>query len=81
MSGPITGDRLKAQSRQNTYVTTLPTLNRASRFRPKDRQSELSQTRNLKIARSAHAYVRGSTVKFYEWLEDSAGKVPTGPPI
>ena len=60
---------------------TLPTLNGASRFRPRDRQSELSQTRNLKMARSAHAYVRGSTVKFYEWLEDSAGKVPTGPPI
>jgi uncharacterized protein (DUF2252 family) len=60
---------------------TLPTLNTASRFRPKDRQFELSQTRNLKMARSAHAYVRGSTVKFYEWLEDSAGKVPTGPPI
>jgi uncharacterized protein (DUF2252 family) len=62
-------------------VMTLPTLNTASRFRPKDRQFELSQTRNLKMARSAHAYVRGSTVKFYEWLEDSAGKVPTGPPI
>jgi uncharacterized protein (DUF2252 family) len=60
---------------------TLPTLNSVSRFRPKDRQSELSQTRNLKMARSAHAYVRGSTAKFYEWLEDSAGKVPTGPPI
>jgi uncharacterized protein (DUF2252 family) len=60
---------------------TLPTPNTASRFRPRDRQSELSQTRNLKMARSAHAYVRGSTVKFYEWLEDSAGKVPTGPPI
>ena len=27
----------------------------------------LQQT--LKMARSAHAYVRGSTVKFYEWLE------------
>jgi uncharacterized protein (DUF2252 family) len=60
---------------------TLPTPNTASRFRPRDRQSELSQTRNLKMARSAHAYVRGSTVKFYEWLEDSAGKVPTAPPI
>jgi uncharacterized protein (DUF2252 family) len=60
---------------------TLPTLSSASRFRPKDRQSKLSQTRNLKMARSAHAYVRGSTVKFYEWLKDSAGKVPTGPPI
>jgi uncharacterized protein (DUF2252 family) len=65
----------------SAYVMTSPTLNGASRFRPKDRQSELSQTRNLKMARSAHAYVRGSTVKFYEWLEGSAGKVPTGPPI
>jgi uncharacterized protein (DUF2252 family) len=33
------------------------------------------------MARSAQAYVRGSTVKFYEWLEGSAGRVPTGPPI
>jgi uncharacterized protein (DUF2252 family) len=34
------------------------------------------------MARSAHAYVRGSTVKFYEWLESSRGKrVPQGPPI
>lgn len=24
--------------------------------------------RNLKMARSAHAYVRGNTRKFYEWL-------------
>jgi uncharacterized protein (DUF2252 family) len=55
-------------------------LNGASRLRIKDRQSELAQTRNLKMARSAHAYVRGSTVKFYEWLE-TAGQVPTGPPI
>jgi uncharacterized protein (DUF2252 family) len=33
------------------------------------------------MARSAHAYVRGSTTKFYAWLENSAGKVPEGPPI
>jgi len=33
------------------------------------------------MARSAHAYVRGSTVKFYEWLEASGGKVPEGPPV
>jgi uncharacterized protein (DUF2252 family) len=25
--------------------------------------------------------VRGSTVKFYEWLEQSSGKVPDGPPV
>jgi uncharacterized protein (DUF2252 family) len=33
------------------------------------------------MARSAQAYVRGSTVKFYEWLDGSTGRVPTGPPI
>jgi uncharacterized protein (DUF2252 family) len=54
---------------------------RTARTRSRNKQVELSQTRNLKMARSAHAYVRGSTVKFYEWLEDSAGKVPSGPPI
>jgi uncharacterized protein (DUF2252 family) len=47
-----------------------------------ERERVLIRTRNLKMARSAHAYVRGSTVKFYEWLESSdRAKVPDGPPI
>ncbi len=48
----------------------------------KDRQPVLIQRRNLKMARSAHAYVRGNTLKFYEWL-DSADRIslPEGPPI
>ena len=46
---------------------------------PDDRQPILATARNLKMARSAHAYVRGSTVKFYEWLESSLGKLPQGP--
>jgi len=34
------------------------------------------------MARSAHAYVRGSTAKFYEWLESSSrSKLPEGPPV
>jgi uncharacterized protein (DUF2252 family) len=49
--------------------------------RPADRPVVLAQTRNLKMARSAHAYVRGSTAKFYEWLGQSAGKVPSGPAV
>ena len=49
--------------------------------KPADRQQILAQTRNLKMATSAHAYVRGSTVKFYEWLENSRGKMPEGPPV
>src|SRR3984885_15675063 len=49
---------------------------------PNDRERILIQTRNLKMAQSAHAYVRGSTNKFYEWLENcSRGKVPEGSPI
>jgi uncharacterized protein (DUF2252 family) len=62
-------------------VETKSSANGAARARSRNRQVELSQTRNLKMARSAHAYVRGSTAKFYEWLENSAGKVPAGPPI
>lgn len=48
---------------------------------PKDRAARLAEVRNLKMARSAHAYVRGSTAKFYEWLEAGAVKLPEGPPI
>ena len=33
------------------------------------------------MSRSAHAYVRGNTRKFYEWLEGASGKLPEGPPI
>jgi uncharacterized protein (DUF2252 family) len=34
------------------------------------------------MARSAHAYVRGNTLQFYEWLASGAGKLlPHGPPV
>ncbi len=33
------------------------------------------------MARSAQAYVRGTTVQFYKWLEESSGKLPAGPPV
>ena len=48
---------------------------------PDQRAVYLLETRNLKMARSAHAYVRGSTSKFYEWLEASPTGVPVGPPV
>ena len=49
---------------------------------PEDRQSHLISARNLKMARSVHAYVRGNTIKFYEWLENFSGnRLPTGPAI
>src|SRR6202790_2472124 len=51
-------------------------------IKPGDRERILTQTRNLKMARSAHAYARGSTVSFYEWLESSRRvKLPEGPPV
>ena len=50
--------------------------------RPDDRISVLRLRQSLKMARSAHAYVRGSTVKFYEWLEEQRrGTLPEGPPV
>ena len=39
-------------------------------------------TRNRKMAASAHAYVRGSTARFYEWLEASnRPDLPEGPAV
>lgn len=47
---------------------------------PDQRSEPLIQLRNLKMARSAHAYVRGSTVQFYEWLHSQPGRrLPNGP--
>ncbi len=50
---------------------------------PVDRHAVLEANRTLKMARSAHAYVRGNTAKFYEWLAASsaAKRVPDGPAI
>jgi uncharacterized protein (DUF2252 family) len=51
-------------------------------LRPSDRAEALRLQQTLKMARSAHAYVRGSTVKFYEWLEaQKRGTLPEGPAI
>jgi uncharacterized protein (DUF2252 family) len=42
----------------------------------------LHQRRDLKMARDAHAFVRGSTKWFYEWLETGAGRaIPQGPRV
>lgn len=50
--------------------------------RPGHRAKVLNGHRSLKMARSAHEYVRGSTVKFYEWLEAQKKRsLPEGPPI
>ena len=47
---------------------------------PGERTEFLTAERNRKMAVSAHAYVRGSTTRFYEWLEASSRPaLPEGP--
>jgi uncharacterized protein (DUF2252 family) len=42
----------------------------------------LHKRRDLKMARDAHAFVRGSTKQFYEWLADTKNRsVPHGPTV
>jgi uncharacterized protein (DUF2252 family) len=49
---------------------------------PDGRGALLTTRRNYKMARSVHAFVRGSTVQFYEWLEGvKSGALPEGPEI
>jgi len=49
---------------------------------PRDRRAWLSAARNAKMARSPHAFVRGSTEKFYEWLAaDTGSAICVGPPV
>ncbi|MET3131706.1 uncharacterized protein (DUF2252 family) [Oxalobacteraceae bacterium GrIS 1.11] len=49
---------------------------------PDARYALLQARRNMKMARSAHAYVRGNTVQFYEWLHSQRGHaVPEGPAV
>jgi uncharacterized protein (DUF2252 family) len=51
-------------------------------IKPGDRAKVLNASRRSKMAQSAHAYVRGNTLQFYEWLnEHSARTIPEGPPI
>jgi uncharacterized protein (DUF2252 family) len=56
----------------------MPTTSPTSKERPEI----LALRRNQKMARSAHAYMRGNTLKFYEWLDSTAGKaLPDGPQV
>jgi uncharacterized protein (DUF2252 family) len=50
--------------------------------RPGERALRLKTIRNGKMAQSPHAYVRGNTVRCYEWLEGAeSGALPDGPAI
>src|ERR1700722_8219127 len=49
---------------------------------PARRAQALNARRTIKMASSAHAFVRGSTVQFYQWLQGPGKRaVPEGPPV
>ncbi|HEY1726266.1 MAG TPA: DUF2252 family protein [Steroidobacteraceae bacterium] len=49
---------------------------------PEARRAALSARQSLKMARSAHAYVRGNTLKFYQWLQQRGARgIPKGPAV
>lgn len=50
---------------------------------PSRRTGALKKKHDLKMARSAHAFVRGSTALFYRWLAESpsAAQPPEGPAV
>lgn len=55
---------------------------KVSTTKPADRLAVLEEQRRLKMARSAHAYVRGNTLQFYEWLKAGSGdRLPQGPSV
>lgn len=53
-----------------------------SSIKPGERANGLVASRQAKMAQSAHAYVRGNTLRFDEWLKKHSSRaVPEGPPI
>lgn len=49
---------------------------------PPERHDALAAEQHRKMAESAHAYVRGSTAQFYQWLGASTRRaLPEGPPV
>ena len=48
---------------------------------PQQRARLLMLRQQQKMASSSHAYVRGTTRSFYDWLEDASAKVPHGPNV
>jgi len=64
------------KSRGNSKIGGETTVEYAERLKI------LEQAQRRKMAQSAHRYVRGSTVQFYEWLQRSQRQsVPDGPSV
>ena len=61
---------------QPPRVTRPPRMTRWKEPRSDERTRHLAERQKLKMARNAHAYVRGSTARFYEFL--AGGRVARG---
>jgi uncharacterized protein (DUF2252 family) len=85
LSEPDRGDWSLIVSQGNSQIvsTSFSLMKKMGTFVGfNDRSGILTARQSLKMARSAHAYVRGNTRKFYEWLETSdIEAVPHGPAI
>lgn len=46
-----------------------------------ERAEVLERKRALKMAKSAHAFVRGNTLQHYEWLREIDCDLPDGPSV
>ncbi|KJV32492.1 DUF2252 family protein [Luteibacter yeojuensis] len=59
----------------------MPKIQPVTSTPPARRAAVLNARRNLKMARSAHAFVRGNTLQFYEWLAGCTFTIPQGPTV
>ena len=60
----------------------MPKDDRKTQVAYEQRAAVLEQARRQKMARSVHAYVRGNTLKFYEWLQRARkDSLPQGPAV
>jgi uncharacterized protein (DUF2252 family) len=67
---------------RSNFLYKCQMANVAISIKPNDRARVLIANRQAKMAQSAHAYVRGNTLHFYEWLKKhSSQTIPEGPPI
>ncbi len=66
-------------SKQSTHTTKQ----KAALPKERPRNAVLDRQRVMKMSESAHAYVRGATVQFYEWLASPQvhGRLPHGPSV
>ena len=72
----------RTSASEKTMKTQKKSVKREEGVAFDQRMHVLQQAQRTKMAESAHRYVRGSTVKFYEWLNQrGAHSLPEGPAV